>query len=107
MPPRRRERRRHAPDRLDRLEGLEQLGQVDAEPVALRVPAGRFDDLARTKPESQAAGDRQRLEPTLETPGVVVRCGERVQLLLLLAQRAALLDAGAHRLHPAREVRLA
>src|SRR3989449_563743 len=45
--------------------------------------------------------------PALEAYGVVVRGDEGVQLLLLLANRAALLDVGADCLHAAREVFLA
>src|SRR5204863_365242 len=106
VPAGRLERRRDAPDRLDRFEGLEQLRHVHAEPMAFRVPAGALHKAARAQPESQAAGDRQRLEPALETHGVVIRRDEGVQLFLLLAHRAALLDVGADRLDPAREVRL-
>src|SRR3989449_570841 len=99
--------RRDAPDRLDRLERLEQFRHVHAELVTFRLPPRGFDDLARAEPESQAAGNRQRLEPALEPHGVVVRRDEGIELFLLLARRAALLDLGAHRLHAAREVFLA
>src|SRR5439155_12020317 len=80
-------RRRRAPpsDRLDRLERLENFRHVYAEPLALRIPAGGFDDLTRAEAESQAAGDGQRVEAAPQAGGVVVRRDEGVQLLLLLA----------------------
>src|SRR2546425_2959933 len=99
--------RRDASDGLDRLECLEHLRHVDAEPLALGVPAGGANEVARPVAESQATRGGQLLEPALEAYGVVVGGDEGVQLLLLLANRAALLDVGADRLHAAREVFLA
>src|SRR2546428_8553776 len=96
--------RRDASDALDRLECLEHLRHVDAEPLALGVPAGGADEVARPVAESQATRGGQLLEPALEAYGVVVRRDDGVQLLLLLADRAALLDVGADRLHSSREV---
>src|SRR2546425_13151750 len=93
-----------ASDGLDRLGCLEPLRHVAAEPLALGVPAGGADEVARPVAESQATRGGQLLEPALEAYGVVVRRDEGVQLLLLLADRAALLDVGADRLHSSREV---
>src|SRR2546422_4795426 len=99
--------RRGTAKRLDRLERLKQLRQVHAEPLALRVPAGGLDHLARAKPESQAARDRQRLEPALQAHRVVVGRDEGVERFLLLGYRAARFDVGSKAFHPAREVFLA
>src|SRR5204863_1259280 len=93
-----------SPDRLDRLERLEHLCHMYAEPLALGVPAGGANEVARPVAESQATRGGQLLEPALEAYGVVVRRDDGVQLLLLLADRAALLDVGADRLHSSREV---
>src|SRR5437899_12828319 len=95
--------RRDASDALDRLECLEHLRHVDAEPLALGVPAGGADEVARPVAEPQATRGGQLLEPALEAYGVVVRRDDGVQLLLLLADRAALLDVGADRLHSSRD----
>src|SRR2546422_2561567 len=93
-----------SPDRLDRLEYLEHLRHMYAEPLALGVPAGGADEVARPVAESRAPGGGRLLERALEASGVVVGRDEGVQLLLLLADRAALLDVGADRLHSSREV---
>src|SRR2546430_6512909 len=93
--------------RLDRLERLEQFRQVHAEPVALRVPAGGLDDLARAQPEPQAARNRQRLEAALQAHRVVVGPDEGVERLLLLGYCAARFDVGSKDFHATREVFLA
>src|SRR5207244_2448389 len=98
---------RDTPYRLDRLERLEQLRQVHAEPVALRVPAGGLDDLARAQPEPQAARNRQRLEAALQAHRVVVGRDEGVERLLLLGYCAARFDVGSKDFHATREVFLA
>src|SRR2546427_13186740 len=70
-------------------------------------PAGGLGGLPGPQPESEGARDGRRLEPALEAYGVAVGGDGGVQLLLLLANRAALLDVGADCLHAAREVFLA
>src|SRR5881396_259985 len=91
-------------DRLDGFECFEQLGDVDAEALALGLPARGLHEVARAQTEPQSRGNGELIEPPLEPRGVVVRRDERIQLLLCVAGRAAPLEIQAQRLDAALEV---